>query len=51
MEVQAMGKDIGEVAGIGNKGVMLWMTHLKPPLRACDVVIDFTTPESSIWKL
>ena len=47
---EAIGKDIGEVAGIGNKGVVV----LDDPAKAfetCDVAIDFTTPASSIFTL
>ncbi len=45
-----LGKDVGEIAGIGNKGVMI-LDDLVTALETCDVVIDFTTPESSLRTL
>ena len=45
-----LGKDIGEVAGIGNKGVAV-SDNLITALENCDVVIDFTTPESSLQTM
>jgi 4-hydroxy-tetrahydrodipicolinate reductase len=43
-------KDVGEVAGIGTKGIVV-MEDLGAALETCDVVIDFTTPESSLQTL
>ena len=45
-----LGKDIGEVAGIGIKGVTV-SNNLTTALKNCNVVIDFTTPESSLQTL
>ncbi|MZH46039.1 MAG: 4-hydroxy-tetrahydrodipicolinate reductase, partial [Nitrospinae bacterium] len=45
-----IGRDIGEVAGIGNKGVAV-SDDLAAALATCDSVIDFTTPESSMETL
>ncbi|MBT4386971.1 MAG: 4-hydroxy-tetrahydrodipicolinate reductase, partial [Betaproteobacteria bacterium] len=45
-----LGKDIGEVAGIGIKGVTV-SNNLTTALENCNVVIDFTTPESSLQTL
>ena len=45
-----LGKDIGEVAGIGIKGVTV-SDNLTTALENCNVVIDFTTPESSLQTL
>ena len=47
---EAIGKDIGEVAGIGNKGVAV-MDDPAKAFETCDVAIDFTTPASSIFTL
>ena len=45
-----IGKDIGDVADIGNKGVAV-SDDLAAALATCDSVIDFTTPESSMETL
>ena len=45
-----IGQDIGEVAGIGIKGIAV----VDDPIIAfetCDVAIDFTTPDSSMLAL
>ena len=47
---EAIGKDIGEAAGVGNKGIMV-MDDPAKAFEACDVAIDFTTPASSISTL
>ena len=47
---EAIGKDIGEAAGVRNKGVMV-MDDPAKAFEACDVAIDFTTPASSIFTL
>jgi len=47
---EAIGKDIGEAAGVGNKGIMV-MDDPAKAFEACDVAIDFTTPASSIFTL
>ena len=46
----AVGKDVGEVAGIGKKGIAV-SDHIENALDSCDVVIDFSTPESSMNTL
>tara|TARA_B100000686_G_scaffold343614_1_gene424759 strand:+ start:168 stop:968 length:801 start_codon:yes stop_codon:yes gene_type:complete len=45
-----IGKDIGEVGGIGQQGIAV-TDDLRVALKNCDVVIDFTTPESSLQTL
>ena len=45
-----LGKDVGEVAGTGKKGIAV-SDDLGTALENCDVVIDFTTPESSLQTL
>lgn len=45
-----IGKDIGEVAGIGAKGIPIY-DSLEKALPACDVMIDFSSPESSLESL
>jgi len=42
----SIGSDLGELAGIGKKEICV-----EEALADCDVVIDFTTPESSIKTL
>lgn len=46
----ALGRDVGELAGIGKKNIAL---HDDPAemMRTCDAVIDFSTPESSLRTL
>jgi len=46
----SLGKDVGEIAGLGAKGMVV-SEDLGSALEACDVVIDFTTPESSLQTL
>ena len=46
----ALGQDVGELAGIGKKSVTLH-DDLDEMMRVCDVVIDFSTPESSMRTL
>lgn len=45
-----IGQDIGEVSGLGKKGVSI-VDDPAAALAACDAAIDFTTPESSIVTL
>jgi 4-hydroxy-tetrahydrodipicolinate reductase len=45
-----LGKDVGEVSGLGNKGILV-SDNLSTALENCDAVIDFTTPESSLQTL
>jgi len=42
--------DIGELAGIGKKGITI-VEDIEDALIGCDVVIDFTAPESSLGTL
>ena len=42
-----IGLDAGELAGVGTKNVTL-TDDLQQAFNACDVAIDFTTPESTI---
>ncbi|MEW6111962.1 MAG: 4-hydroxy-tetrahydrodipicolinate reductase [Thermodesulfobacteriota bacterium] len=44
---RGIGKDAGEVAGIGKLGVLI-SDKLKPVLAACDVLIEFSAPEPSL---
>lgn len=46
----ALGQDVGELAGIGKKRVVL-RDDLAEMMKSCDVVIDFSTPESSMRTL
>ena len=46
----AIGSDIGEIAGIGGKGISV-IENIKDALTDCDAIIDFTTPETSILNL
>ena len=46
----AIGSDLGELAGIGKKGIFI-VENVEEALADCDVVIDFTTPDSSIKTL
>ncbi|MDH4101347.1 MAG: 4-hydroxy-tetrahydrodipicolinate reductase [Nitrospirota bacterium] len=46
----ALGKDAGEVAGIGRNGVVI-VDSLEKALAAADVLIDFTSAEASLVHL
>ena len=46
----AIGSDIGDTAGIGNKGVAV-VENIEEAIADCDAIIDFTTPESSMGTL
>ncbi len=46
----AIGKDVGEVAGLGKCGALV-SDQLASALDSCDVVIDFSLPESSMETL
>jgi 4-hydroxy-tetrahydrodipicolinate reductase len=46
----AIGNDLGELAGIGKKGISI-VENIESALGGCDVIIDFTTPDSSIKAL
>ena len=46
----SIGSDLGLLAGIGEKGVFV-VENIEDALKDCDVIIDFTTPESSIKTL
>ena len=46
----ALGQDVGELAGIGKKNIALH-DDLAEMMRTCDVVIDFSTPDSSMRTL
>ena len=46
----SIGSDLGELAGIGKKEISV-VESVEEALADCDVVIDFTTPESSIKTL
>ena len=45
-----IGQDIGEVAGIGIKGISV-VDDPVIALETCDVAVDFTTPDSSMLTL
>jgi len=47
---EAVGRDIGELAGIGNVGVVIGGS-IKDVMENSDVVIDFTTPKSTMANL
>ncbi len=42
-----LGRDLGELAGLGALGVVV-SDDLPALFRACDVVIDFTTPQATV---
>lgn len=44
---QAIGKDAGQAAGIGELGVAI-TTDMEAAIKDCDVAIDFTTPASTV---
>ncbi|MFQ5673487.1 MAG: 4-hydroxy-tetrahydrodipicolinate reductase [Nitrospinales bacterium] len=46
----ALGADVGDLAGIGKKNVILGES-LDAAMAVCDVAIDFTTPDSSMATL
>ena len=46
----AVGRDIGELAGLGNKNVAV-SNRLSEVMKKCDVAIDFSSPESSMETL
>ncbi len=46
----AVGKDVGDIAGIGPRNVFIG-TDLGKALQACDTAIDFSTPESTMETL
>ncbi|MEE9498873.1 MAG: 4-hydroxy-tetrahydrodipicolinate reductase [Nitrospinaceae bacterium] len=46
----ALGQDVGDLAGISKKNIALH-DDLAKMMRTCDVVIDFSTPESSMRTL
>ena len=46
----ALGSDIGELAGLGKKNILL-QDDLAGMMRTCDAIIDFSTPESSMRTL
>jgi 4-hydroxy-tetrahydrodipicolinate reductase len=47
-EADAQGKDAGLLAGIGASGVLVGADPL-PVFAACDVVLDFTAPEATLF--
>ena len=46
----AIGRDLGELAGVGKNEIFI-AENIETTLADCDVIIDFTTPESSIKAL
>ena len=46
----AIGTDVGDIAGIGNKGIAV-VENIEEATADCDAIIDFTTPESSLNTL
>ncbi|SVD80215.1 uncharacterized protein METZ01_LOCUS433069, partial [marine metagenome] len=46
----SIGRDLGELAGIGKKEISV-VENVEDALVNCDVIIDFSTPESSIKTL
>ena len=44
-----LGRDIGEVAGVGALGV--WVSNFLPPEQRVEVVLDFSTPEGTMAVL
>lgn len=47
---QAIGKDAGEVAGIGKTGIII-SEDLESLINSCDVIIDFTLPSATLGRL
>lgn len=47
---QAIGRDAGEVSGIGKTGITI-SEDLESLIYSCDVVIDFTLPSATIERL
>ena len=45
-----VGSDMGELAGIGKKNILV-ADCLETAVKACDVIIDFTAPDSSMQTL
>jgi 4-hydroxy-tetrahydrodipicolinate reductase len=45
-----IGSDVGELAGIGTKNILV-EDCLEQAVKACDVIIDFTSPDSSMQTL
>jgi 4-hydroxy-tetrahydrodipicolinate reductase len=45
-----IGKDVGELAGVGKKDIII-DSDLDKLVSACDAIIDFTTPESTMTTL
>ena len=43
-------EDVTLIAGIGEKGIFV-VENIEDALKDCDVIIDFTTPESTIKTL
>ncbi len=43
----AIGKDAGDIVGLGPSGVAIWADKNKA-FAACDVLVDFTTPEGTM---
>lgn len=46
----SIGSDLGVLAGVGRKDIFI-VENIEDVLTDCDVIIDFTTPESSIRTL
>lgn len=46
----SLGADVGDLAGIGRKNILI-TESLDQCMAACDVAIDFTTPDSSLQTL
>lgn len=46
----SIGSDVGELAGVGKKNIPVG-DCLEEAVKSCDVIIDFTSPESSMQTL
>ncbi len=46
----SVGRDVGELAGIGSKGIVV-VDDLAQAVASCDVIIDFSLPQSSMNTL
>jgi len=46
----AIGRDVGEIVGLGTIGIIL-AADISDAMKGADVLIDFTTPESTLHNI